>query len=274
MSLAKYAFLMLLLIAAAGCTKTDQENAAQPPATETQQTTTQAETQQAIPAAAPATEQTQATANVKTTRPRTGTPSAKPAAVAPDSAIEGKALQATPVPKPPEPRYATIPEGTKIYVRLQEALDSGVNKTGDTFQAILDKDIEVDGNVVAVRGSEAAGKLSQVVQSGRVEGRASMALQLTSLTIGNQACALQTETLSFEAESTKKKDATKVGVGAGIGAVIGAIAGGGKGAAIGAAVGAGAGGATVLATRGKEIKFDAEHAFAFVLRDSISVRLP
>jgi hypothetical protein len=167
----------------------------------------------------------------------------------------------------------TIPGGTTIQVRLQEALDSGVNLTGDTFSAMLDKDIEVNGIVAAPRGSVVEGKLSKVVRSGRVEGRASMSLQLTSLTVGNQTYDLQSEILVFEAESTKKQDATKVGLGAGVGAVIGAIAGGGKGAAIGAAVGAGAGGATVIATRGKEIKFDAEHRFNFALRNGVSVKL-
>jgi outer membrane lipoprotein SlyB len=100
-----------------------------------------------------------------------------------------------------------------------------------------------------------------------------MSLQLTGLTVDKQTYPLHTEILSFEAESTQKKDATKVGVGAGIGAVIGAIAGGGKGAAIGAAVGAGAGGATVIATRGKEIKFDPEQRLNFVLRDDVTIKL-
>jgi hypothetical protein len=174
---------------------------------------------------------------------------------------------------PPKPKFATIAEGTKISVRLQDALDSSVNQSGDTFRTILDKDIVVDGQVVAPRGCILEGKLSNVKRSGRVEGRASMTLQLTSLAVGEQTYALQTDILSFEAESTKKKDATKVGIGAGIGAVIGAIAGGGKGAAIGAAVGGGAGGATVLATRGDEVKFEPEAAFSFALQNSVSVRL-
>jgi outer membrane lipoprotein SlyB len=100
-----------------------------------------------------------------------------------------------------------------------------------------------------------------------------MSMQLLSVTISDQTYPIQTEILSFEAESTKKKDATKVGLGAGLGAVIGAIAGGGKGAAIGAAVGAGAGGATVIATRGKELKFDAEHKLSFALTRDVSVKL-
>jgi hypothetical protein len=176
-------------------------------------------------------------------------------------------------PAPPKPRFATIPSGTSLQVRLQSPLDSGVNKSGETFQAILDRDLEVDGQVVATRGSLVEGKLSKVVQSGRVEGRAEMSLQLLSLAISSQTYPIQTAILSFQAESTKKQDATKVGIGAGLGAVIGAIAGGGKGAAIGAAVGAGAGGATVVATRGKEIKFDAEHKFTFALTHDISVKL-
>jgi hypothetical protein len=148
-----------------------------------------------------------------------------------------------------------------------------VNKTGDTFRAIVDQDVVVDGKVLAPRGSPVEGKLAHVERSGRVEGRATMTLELTQLSIGNRSYPLQTGSIVFEAESTKKQDATKVGVGAGLGAVIGAIAGGGKGAAIGAAVGAGAGGATVVATRGKEVRLEAEHKLTFELRRDVSVRL-
>jgi len=282
MSIAKYAFWPLLLIGFAGCTKTGQDNAAQQPPAETQQTATQSQALPAVPDSTPAPEATKPVARPQpapaaAVKTRAVKSAPQPAVVAPAAenapvAVTQAAETAAP-PKPPEPRFATLVDGTKIHVRLQEALDSAVNRTGDTFSAILDKDIVVDGSVVAPRGSVFGGKLSNVTRSGRVEGRAGMSIQLTSLTVANQTYPLQTEILSFEAESTKKKDATKVGIGAGLGAVIGAIAGGGKGAAIGAAVGAGAGGATVVATRGKEVKLDAEQAFSFVLRHSISVKL-
>jgi outer membrane lipoprotein SlyB len=100
-----------------------------------------------------------------------------------------------------------------------------------------------------------------------------MSFQFTSLHVGDQTYPILSNTLSFEAESTKKEDATKVGIGSGIGAVVGAIAGGGKGAAIGAAVGAGAGGATVAATRGKELKYEAEHPFEFTLEEDVKIAL-
>jgi hypothetical protein len=184
----------------------------------------------------------------------------------------GKAAEPAPV-KPAAPRFITIPNGTSLTVRLQDALDTGINKSGDTFRALLDQDILVGGTVIAPKGTIVEGKVAHLERSGRVEGRAAMSLQLVNLLIENQSYPLQTEMLAFEAESTKKKDATKVGIGAGLGAVIGAIAGGGKGAAIGAAVGAGAGGATVVATRGKELRFEAEHKFAFALQRDVNVKL-
>lgn len=196
---------------------------------------------------------------------------APPSSAAPATA--SPIVEASAPPEVKEPEFATMPRGIIIQARLQEALDSGVNKTGDAFQAILDRDIEVNGRVVVPRGSILEGKFLNITRSGRVEGRATMSLQLVNVIVKKQSYPLQTEILDFEAESTRKQDATKVGIGAGIGAVIGAIAGGGKGAAIGAAVGAGAGGATVAVTRGKEVKFDREHVFNFLLSRDVSVKL-
>jgi hypothetical protein len=283
MSHIKHVFCGLILIAFAGCSTATKESAEQPPPV-SQESATQAEPAQ------PASEETSQTVAPAPSKP--ATPARKPSRAArpaqvpqdvqkplaephePEPVIPARqALEEPVVPKAPEPRYATIPSGTSIQVRLQDPLDSAVNATGDTFRAIVDKDIEVNGNVVAPRGSVVEGKLTNVKRSGRVEGRASMSLQLVDLKIDQQSYALQTEVLAFEAESSKKSDATKVGIGAGLGAVIGAIAGGGKGAAIGAAVGGGAGGATVLATRGKEVKFDAEQKLSFTLSKDVSVKL-
>ncbi len=269
---AKYAFLAILLIVFAGCAKTNQETTQQqqPPATEqpaAQQATPPPEAQQqAAESQAPAPESRKATSAQKPASSRSSqrTP---PATAAPSAESRPSAASVA------APRFATIPSGTSVHVRLQDALDTSVNQTGDTFSAIVDKDIQVDGVVVVPKGSVFEGKLSKVVRSGRVQGRAQMSMQLINLTIGNQKYPVQTDLLAFEAESTKKKDATKVGVGAGLGAVIGAIAGGGKGAAIGAAVGAGAGGATVVATRGKELRFEAEHQLTFALNNDVKVRL-
>jgi hypothetical protein len=99
-----------------------------------------------------------------------------------------------------------------------------------------------------------------------------LSITLSEIAVGNTSYPIQTNTLSFEAEKTTKQDATKVGIGAGVGAIIGAIAGGGKGAAIGAAVGGGAGTATVLATKGKDVKFPVEARFSFVLKGDLGIK--
>jgi outer membrane lipoprotein SlyB len=295
MSKLRFIALGVIVLAIAGCGKSNKETTEQPSPKVESQATQPAPAPPVDETATPATEPApkelpKAVARKPAVKPAvekktsavhpaqavdTGTSTPEP--VTPPSANslgpDRPEMTAAIPAKPPEPRIFTIPDGTVLNVRLQDALDSGLNKSGDSFNAILDQDLRVDGKIVVPRGSLVAGKLSHVAQSGRVEGRAAMSLQLVSLEDANQTYAIQTEILSFEAESTKKEDAAKVGIGAGLGAVIGAIAGGGKGAAIGAAVGAGAGGATVVATRGKEVQLEKEHPLTFVLTRDIQIKL-
>jgi hypothetical protein len=210
-------------------------------------------------------EETQASEAQKTVAPGQETPRAA-------TGTKKSSTRQESTPAPPQPAYATLSAGTIIPVRLLDPLDSGVNQSGDTFRAVVDEDLMAGNKIAVPRGSEVEGKLTYVERSGRVKGRAKISLQFVSLRVGSSTYPLQTEILSFEAEGTKKEDATKVGVGSGIGAVIGAIAGGGKGAAIGAAVGAGAGGATVAATRGKELQFAAEDSMQFTLNQDVKIR--
>jgi hypothetical protein len=108
-----------------------------------------------------------------------------------------------------------------------------------------------------------------------VKGRAELAFRFNNLTIsGSEEHRIQTGTIAREAESTVKKDALKVGVGAGAGAIIGGIVGGGKGAAIGTAVGGGAGTASVLATKGKEVQLGPGATVSVKLTQPVTVRVP
>jgi hypothetical protein len=164
-----------------------------------------------------------------------------------------------------------IPAGTKLSVTLSTSLDSGKNKAGDVFTGNLSNDIMVDGKAVLPKGTAVEGKVVAAEGSGRVSGRASMSLTLTSATVDGKAVALNTKNHSAEAEGTKGRDAAVIGGGAGVGAAIGAIAGGGKGAAIGAAVGGGGGTAAVLATKGKEVKYPAETKLEFTLEQEVQL---
>ncbi len=196
---------------------------------------------------------------------------AKPAAVVPPAPKPLTEAQPAALP-PPAPKITLIPSGTRFEIRLEAPISSADNKTGDIFRGTLAQDLEVDGKVVVPKGSAVKGKMIDVKQPGRVEGRAAMSIALTEIEVGQTAYPIQTNTLAFEAEKSTKKDATKIGIGAAAGAIIGAIAGGGKGAAIGAAVGGGAGTATVLATKGDNVKFGTEDKFSFVLRSDLGIK--
>jgi len=166
----------------------------------------------------------------------------------------------------------TVPEGTAIPVRLSQGLSTEKNNSGDSFEATLDGPLVIGGKIVAPSGSRAGGKLTSVVDSGRVEGRARMTMVLNEIEINGKTYSLDTAPRSFQAESTKKRDVGVIAGTAAVGAAIGAIAGGGKGAAIGAGVGGGAGTGAVLATKGKSVEFGPEARVRFTL--SGPVQLP
>jgi hypothetical protein len=175
-------------------------------------------------------------------------------------------------PAPRQPRSAVIPAGTMITVRLRESLSAERSSPDDPFQATLDAPLIVDGLVIAERGSALRGRIAEAERSGRVKGKAHLALELTQLsTSDGQKVDIKTETFRREAESSVKSDVAKAGVAAGLGAVIGAIAGGGKGAAIGTVVGGAAGTGGVLATRGKDATLPSETRITFRLRDPVTL---
>ena len=176
-------------------------------------------------------------------------------------------------PKAPAPKTVTIPAGTSLTVVLSTALNSGKNKAGDTFTGNLAEPVVVNGKTVIEGGSRVEGKVVAAEGSGRVSGKASMSLALTSATVNGKTVAISTKTHAAEAEGSKKRDAGIIAGGAGVGAAIGAIAGGGKGAAIGAAVGGAGGTGAVLATKGKEVEYDAESKLEFSLDEDVKVTL-
>ena len=183
---------------------------------------------------------------------------------------EGETTSATDEVKapepPPPPREATLAAGTPIPITISATLSTKTNKSGESFQASLNQDI-VDGDcVVAQRGALVTGLITNSDPGGRVKGVASIALRLKTLELADgRVASIETNTYTAAANTTKKKDATKVGVGSGVGAAIGAIAGGGKGAAIGAGIGGAAGTTAVLATRGDPAVIRSEAGITFKL---------
>lgn len=160
---------------------------------------------------------------------------------------------------------AVLPEGTVIEIRLTESISTRKNKTGDRFEAVLEKDLVVDGQILVPKKSRVTGTLLEVRGAGRIKGRARMSLTLTEIEVGTAQHGIQTNPIEIEAEGTKGKDAKKIGGAATVGAIVGVITGGGGGAALGTIIGAGSGTGGVLLTKGKEVEFRAEQKFSFRL---------
>ncbi|MEX2262990.1 MAG: hypothetical protein WD696_13625 [Bryobacteraceae bacterium] len=195
-------------------------------------------------------------------------PSAAPGATLPPSSTP---LQAKKPMPPPVPRM-TLEQGAKLAVRTTTTLSSKTSQTGETFTATLEEPIVEGATVFAPKGSKVEGTVVESDQGGRVKGVAGISVRLARLYLPNGSVVdLQTSPVARRARTTKKKDATKVGVGAGIGAAIGAIAGGGRGAAVGAAVGGGAGTGAVLATRGDAAVIPAESILTFTLAEPVAL---
>lgn len=190
----------------------------------------------------------------------------------PAEAGKSTADNSTSIAPKPAPRTVTLEAGTPIHVVTINSLSTKTNQVNDEFEASLDKAIIEGKWTIAKRGAVVKGIISESDSGGRVKGVASMSLRLTSLTLADgREVSINTSTYAIEAKSSKKKDATKIGIGAGIGAAIGAIAGGGKGAAIGAGVGGAAGTGTVLATRGDAAVISSETPITFELTSPLKV---
>ncbi len=193
-----------------------------------------------------------------------------------DSAAASATAPASTGPVRPEhPEYleVTVPAGTTLQLRLETPVASDRSHVEEEVHARLRRAVVVEGKDVVPEGSAVSGTVAHVERSGRVKGRARIALRFNTLEVGQQRYEIQTGLMQVTAPGTKKKDAEKIGIPAAAGAVIGALAGGGKGAAIGAGVGGGAGTAYVLSTRGEEVRLGHGAALSITLAMPLHIRI-
>jgi hypothetical protein len=170
-------------------------------------------------------------------------------------------------------REVRIPAGTKIGVRLNTGVSSSASRVEQPVDATVIAPLRIGGAQVIPAGSRVKGDVVAAQRSGKVKGRARLAIRFRTLTVGSEAYPIAAQ-VSRVAPATKAKDAETIGIPAAGGAVVGALIGGKKGAAIGAAAGGGAGTAVVLSTPGKEVSLPRGSVVALRLQKAVTVRVP
>ncbi len=177
--------------------------------------------------------------------------------------------------EPPKPtwREVTIPSGSVLRVRLDTTVGSALSHVETPIKGTLSDAVVIEGLTALPQGLELDGSVIEATRSGKVQGVARVALRFDSITVDEERHDIRSAPISRVARTTKKKDATKIGIGAGAGAVIGGIIGGGKGAAIGAGTGAGAGTAVVMSTRGEEVEIPRGTELSVTLAEPLTIRV-
>jgi hypothetical protein len=197
-----------------------------------------------------------------------------PVAVAPPRRErESNVMRPEDAPPPPPRRVSAegimLPQGTNFVVRMIDAVDSERARVGQSFAASLDQPVMLNGETIIPRGADVTVKLVDAKESGKLTGRAELALALQAVKVNGQMVDINTQTVTQESSSRGARTAKVAGGTAAVGAIIGAIAGGGKGAAIGAGAGAAAGAGAEVVTSGQRVRIPSETRLTFILDNPV-----
>jgi hypothetical protein len=165
----------------------------------------------------------------------------------------------------------TVPAGQSILVRMIDGVDSAKNHVGDLFHASLETDLNVNGVLVARKGTDVYGRLASSDKGGTFSGKSELQLELARIVVDGKDYPVVSSDYNVQGKSQGSSTAKKVGGGAVAGAIIGGIAAGGKGAAIGAAAGGGAGAGVQILTKGDKVKVPSETLLEFRLQQPVTV---
>lgn len=167
---------------------------------------------------------------------------------------------------------AEIPQGSHMLLRMENSISTRTAQTGDYVYLRTASPIASGGDIVVPSGSYVQGVVVQAKRSGRVSGRAEMAIRLDTLTLpsgkvvkfsphlssvdpGDTGQKVSGKENAIRQAPSRGEDASRIAILAGSGAALGGLTDRSwKGAGIGASAGGAVGLATVLMTRGKEVE--------------------
>jgi hypothetical protein len=194
-----------------------------------------------------------------------------------------------------DPKAATveIPAGTKVALRLKQAISTKTAKEGDAVYAETTFPVAINDRILIPVGTYVQGKISHIQRGGHIKGRAELLIHFTSLiypsgytvmlpgALENVPGAEHATTKGSEGKVQQDSDAGKkvetAAKTAGGGAAIGGLTDGWKGAGIGAGIGAGVGAAIGMLSRGADVRLEPGTSVEMVIQRSVALdgsRLP
>jgi len=162
----------------------------------------------------------------------------------------------------------TVPEGTRLLIRMTTAVDSGRSRAGSIFTAELQTNLAVGSDVVAPAGTVVHGRVGSVTGAGRAVGRSDLQLELTDIVIDGTKFPIVSTDYGVEGGSAARDTVGRTLRGVGLGAAIGAFSGN---AGRGAGIGATAAGAASVAGRGEQVGFPVGTLLEFRLEQPVSL---
>ena len=194
------------------------------------------------------------------------------------------ALQASPHPSV---HQITIPAGTQVPIRLENAISTKTSRPGEAVYARTTFPVAINEKIIIPAGTYVQGKIAQIKPAGHLKGRAEVLLHFTTLIYPSGYTVMLPGAIenapdvdkahvkdkegTIQADSNKGKTAATIAQPAGEGALVGALTHGGEGALIGAGIG-GAIGTTIAAlSHGNEVTFHSGTTLEVVIQREVQI---
>ena len=154
---------------------------------------------------------------------------------------------------------------------MNQGIDSRHAQIGSTFSGTVVRDVVANGFIAIPRGAAVQGSVVDATKGGTIKGHASLALQLTQVTLSGRAYPLTSNVWEQDGlDKTGRTVGSAVGLGV-VGAIIGGVAGGGAGAAIGAGAGGAAGIGASAASSNPQVFLPPEAIVTFQLTQPVTL---
>lgn len=183
---------------------------------------------------------------------------------------------------------ADIPQGSHLLLRMVNSISTRTAQPGDVVYLRTASPVTVNDQILVPPESYVTGVVSEAKRSGRVTGRAELAIRLDTLTLpGGKSYKFSSHLGSVDSGEfgqkvegegaikqapSKGQDAARIAILAGTGASIGGIADRSwKSAGIGGAAGGAVGTAVTLLTRGHEVELRAGSTLDVVFDRAVGI---